>query len=107
MVLIYGEARGHSELVLQIYGERFSQRILLNARIFVNVVQHLRDFGRFEINKRDLDRQGEDRILVAEGEILLVKTGILNRVRVSYGEACIVNDGKHFELIFSRLDSQF
>jgi hypothetical protein len=32
-------------------------------------VQHLRDFGRFEMNKRDLGRQREDCILVAE-EIL-------------------------------------
>jgi hypothetical protein len=38
MVLIYGEARGHSE---QIYGARFPQRILPNAQTFVNVVQHL------------------------------------------------------------------
>jgi hypothetical protein len=30
-VLIYGAARGHSEPALQIYGERFSQRILPNA----------------------------------------------------------------------------
>jgi hypothetical protein len=51
MVLIYGEARGHSELAQQIYGER-----LPHARTFVNVVQHLRGFGRFEINKRDLGR---------------------------------------------------
>jgi hypothetical protein len=43
MVLIYGEARRHPELAQQIYGERFSQRIFLNARSFVNVVQHLRD----------------------------------------------------------------
>jgi hypothetical protein len=42
MVLIYGETRGHSKLVRQIYGERFPQRILLN----VNVVQHLRDFAK-------------------------------------------------------------
>jgi hypothetical protein len=40
MVLIYGEARGHSKLARQMYGERFS---LSNARTFVNVVQHLRD----------------------------------------------------------------
>jgi hypothetical protein len=33
-------------------------------------VQHLRGFGRFEMNKRDLGRQREDRILVAEEEIL-------------------------------------
>jgi hypothetical protein len=33
-------------------------------------VQHLRDFGRFEMNKRNLGRQREDRILVAEEEIL-------------------------------------
>jgi hypothetical protein len=37
--------------------------------LFVNVVQHHRDFGRFEMTKRDLARQGEDRILGAE-EIL-------------------------------------
>jgi hypothetical protein len=37
-VLIYGEARGHSELARQIHGEMFPQRILPNARIFVNVV---------------------------------------------------------------------
>jgi AcrR family transcriptional regulator len=36
----------------------------------VNVVQHLRYFGRFEMNKRDRGRQREDRILVAEEEIL-------------------------------------
>jgi hypothetical protein len=46
------------------------QRILPNARTFVNVVQHLRDFAPFEMNKRDLGRQREDRILVAEEEIL-------------------------------------
>jgi hypothetical protein len=34
-------------------------------------VQHLRDFGRFETNKRDLGRQREHRILlVAEEKIL-------------------------------------
>jgi hypothetical protein len=66
----HGEARGHSELAWQIYGERSPQRILPNARTFVNVVQHLRDFGHFEMNKRDLGRQREDRILVAEEEIL-------------------------------------
>jgi hypothetical protein len=48
MVLIYFEARGHSDLARQIYGQRFPQRILSNVRTFVNVVQHLRDFGRFE-----------------------------------------------------------
>jgi hypothetical protein len=32
MVLIYGEARGYSELVRQIYRERFPERILPNAR---------------------------------------------------------------------------
>jgi hypothetical protein len=34
-------------------------------------VQHLRDFERFEMDKRDLIRRREDRILVAEGEIHL------------------------------------
>jgi hypothetical protein len=50
----------------KIYGEMFPQRILPNARTFVNVVQHLRDFGRFEMNKHDLGCQREDRILVVE-----------------------------------------
>jgi hypothetical protein len=53
-------------LTRHIYGERFSQRIAPNARTFVNVVQHLPDFGHFEMNKRDLGRQREDPILVAE-----------------------------------------
>jgi hypothetical protein len=70
VVLIYGGARGHSALTRQIYGERFLQRILPSARTFVNVVQHLRDFGRLEMNKRDLGRQREDRILFAEEETL-------------------------------------
>jgi hypothetical protein len=61
MVLINCEAYGHSELAWQIYGEKFLPRILTNARTFVNVVQHLRDFGRFEMNKRDLSRQGDGR----------------------------------------------
>jgi hypothetical protein len=37
-------------------------KILYNARTFVHVVQYLRDFGRFEMNKRD-------RILVAEKDV--------------------------------------
>jgi hypothetical protein len=68
MVLIYGEARGHSELKgsnSTVKGFLKAQRILSNARTFVNVVQLLRDFDRFEMNKRDLGRQREDRILVA------------------------------------------
>jgi hypothetical protein len=40
---------------------KLPQRILRNARTFVNVAQNLRDFGRFEMDKRDLDRQREDR----------------------------------------------
>jgi hypothetical protein len=65
MVLIYdGEAREHSKLARQIYGEKLPQRILSHARTFVNVVQHLRDFGRFEMNERDLGHQRDDRILV-------------------------------------------
>jgi hypothetical protein len=63
-------AHGHSELARQIYCERFPQRILPNVRIFVNVVQHLREFGHSVMNKRDLGRQREDCILVADEEIL-------------------------------------
>jgi hypothetical protein len=33
-------------------------------------VQHLRDFGRFEMNKRYLGRQREDHILLPEKDIL-------------------------------------
>jgi hypothetical protein len=51
MVLIYSEVLGYLELARQIYGERFPQRILPNVQTLVNVVQHLRDFGRFEMNK--------------------------------------------------------
>jgi hypothetical protein len=40
-----------------------------NARTFVNVVQYLRNFGRFGVNTRDLGSQREDRILVAKEEI--------------------------------------
>jgi hypothetical protein len=70
MVLIYdGEAREHSKLARQIYGEKLPQRILPHARTFVNVVQHLRDFGRFEMNERDFDHQQQGRILVAEEDI--------------------------------------
>jgi hypothetical protein len=47
----------------------FRANLLPNARTFVNVVQHLRDFGRLEMNKRDLGRQREDRTLVAEEKI--------------------------------------
>jgi hypothetical protein len=70
MVLIYGEVRGRSKLARRIYGERFPERILPNARTSVNVVQHLCGFWRFEINKPYLGRQREDRIFVAEEEIL-------------------------------------
>jgi hypothetical protein len=70
MVLIYGEAHGHSELARQIYGERFPQKILPNVRTFVNIVQHLRDFGLFQMNKRNHWHQRQDRILVPEEEIL-------------------------------------
>jgi hypothetical protein len=66
IVLIYGESRRQSELVLQMYGEKLPQRILPNALTFVNVAQHLHDFRRIEMNKRDLGRQREGRILVAE-----------------------------------------
>jgi hypothetical protein len=40
-----------------------------NARTFVNVVQYLRNFGRFGVNTDDFGRQREDRILVAKEEI--------------------------------------
>jgi hypothetical protein len=89
-------------------------------------VQHLRNFGRFEMNKRDLGCQREDRILVAEEEILHEienqqrtntprlanylfsqfasskrRSGNLAKQRhceswARRAEACIANDGKHF-----------
>jgi hypothetical protein len=65
---MYGE---HSELTRQIYGEKLPERILRNARTFVNFAQHLRDFRRFEMNKRkrDVRRQQEDLTLVAEEDV--------------------------------------
>jgi hypothetical protein len=38
IVLIYGEARGHSELARQMYGERFPQRILPNAGTLIKII---------------------------------------------------------------------
>jgi hypothetical protein len=67
MVLIYGKAHRHSELARQISGKRFPQKTLPNAGTFVKVVQHLRDF---EMNKRDLGRQRDARIFVAEEDLL-------------------------------------
>jgi hypothetical protein len=60
-----------------------------NARTFVNVVQHLREFERFEMNKnkRDLGRQQEDRILVAQKKIL---HEIENQPRTSTGVLQII-----------------
>jgi hypothetical protein len=40
------KVRGHLGLAQHIYGEKFPQRIVPNARTFVNVVEHLRDFTR-------------------------------------------------------------
>jgi hypothetical protein len=51
--LIYGE---HSELA----------REILDTSQCTNLAQRVRDFGRFEMNKCDLGRQREDRILAAE-----------------------------------------
>jgi hypothetical protein len=70
MVLVYGEARGHSELARQIYGERFPQRILSNARNLYKRCAASSRFRAFEMKKRDLGRQREGRILVVEEEIL-------------------------------------
>jgi hypothetical protein len=142
MVLIHGQARRHSKLARQIYGERFPQKILPNARTLINVVQHLRDFGRFEMNKHDLSRQREDRILVPQEIFHEIKNqlrastrrrlanplgvsqfvvwlrvqnatqeirqnrGIVKLFWFSWArraEACIVNDGRHFEQLFSCL----
>jgi hypothetical protein len=61
MVLIYGEARGHSELAQCFLNGP-------NARTIVNVGQHLRDFEHFEMNKCDFGRQ-QDCILVTEEDI--------------------------------------
>jgi hypothetical protein len=45
-------------------------------------VQHLRDFGRFEMNKLDRGRQREDCILVAEEEEVLHKIENQSRTRL-------------------------
>jgi hypothetical protein len=80
---------------------------------FTNVVQHLGDVGRFEINKPDVGPQREDRILLSNhlgvsqfivwlqvqnaAQEIRENRGILNRVRLSWArrrrsEAYIVND---------------
>jgi hypothetical protein len=66
MVLI----RGHSELGRQIYRESFPERILPNAR---NLCKRCAASSRFWVLRSEearLGRQREDRILVAELEIL-------------------------------------
>jgi hypothetical protein len=43
------------------------------------------DFGHFEINKRDLGRQRENRILVAEEEILHeIKNQVLSVLKITW-----------------------
>jgi hypothetical protein len=54
MILINGEARGHSEPTW--FTVKGYLKGYFNTRTFVNVVQHLRDFERFHMNKRDLAR---------------------------------------------------
>jgi hypothetical protein len=60
------------------------------------VVQHLRDFGRFEINKRDIGRQREDRILVAEEEIF---HEIENQLRTSMNASLANHLGVSYSLL--------
>jgi hypothetical protein len=66
LIYEYGEASGQSW-----HGKSTVKGFLKgpNARTFVNVVQYLRNFGRFGVNTHDFGRQREDRILVAEEEI--------------------------------------
>jgi GGDEF domain-containing protein len=61
VILTYDEARGRSELARQIYGETF-----------VNVVQHLRDFGCFECISA---------ILAVNENIALVAEEILHEIK--------------------------
>jgi hypothetical protein len=88
--------------------------MLPNAQNFVNVVRHLRDFGRFKISKK-LKTSHEQVLGVLQiiWEFLRLSfqnpvqeirqnRGILNRVRLSWTrhvEACIANDVKNFELL--------
>jgi hypothetical protein len=73
-----------------VYSESFPQKILPNARISVNVVQHLRDFGRFETNKRDLGRQREHRILLVAEEKILHEIESQSRTRQVLGGLQII-----------------
>jgi hypothetical protein len=63
-------------------------------------VRHLRHFGRFEMNKHHVDRQREDRILVAEKEVENHPLGpyvlprllnVLSRPKY-FGRQCDIND---------------
>jgi hypothetical protein len=80
MVLIYGEARGHSELARQIYGERFLQRTLWQCTNLYKRCAASSRFRAFEMKKR----QRGGRILVVEEEILTTNARRLaNHLRVS------------------------
>jgi hypothetical protein len=54
----------------------------IHELLYINVVQHLLNFGRFEMNKPDLGHQREDCILVAEEEILHEQRLILSNASV-------------------------
>jgi hypothetical protein len=69
--LINGEARGHSELARQIYGEKFPQSASKHTFQCTNLCKRCATSSRFrafEMNERDLGRQ-RGRILVAKDDI--------------------------------------
>jgi hypothetical protein len=58
--------------------------MLPNALTFVNVVQHLRNFGRFEMNKRDLSRQREEGILLQKNKLKTSHEQVLSVLQIPW-----------------------
>ncbi|KAJ3661726.1 hypothetical protein Zmor_006113 [Zophobas morio] len=72
MVLMYGQALGNSLEARRLYQEAFPERRLPNHKTFANVVQRLRENGKFQPRFSDRGRERTERTLDAEEEILNV-----------------------------------
>ncbi|KAJ3662341.1 hypothetical protein Zmor_006695 [Zophobas morio] len=72
MVLMYGQALRNSLEARRLYQEAFPERRLPNHKTFANVVQRLRENGKFQPRFSDRGRERTERTLDAEEEILNV-----------------------------------